>query len=178
MVKIDNLLVMMEFLKEEEISTKKMKGSYDEENNTLSLNSYEKSTTANISQNITVQLDEENNSILIKKHNRVEYDFHTIGNDFMTNYETYKVNSVQTLTKFIVEDNQLNVYRASFSQTIKEDTMGGGTIELYMDDFSDFSRNNIPIEKESYMIFDGYKITDGLSGTKRIGFIQKVYSKK
>ena len=65
------------------------------------------------------------------------------------------------LTKFIVEDNQLNVYRASFSQTIKEDTMGGGTIELYMNDFSDFSRNNISIEKESYMIYDGYKITDG-----------------
>ena len=101
MLKIDNLLVMMEFLKEEEISTKKMKGSYDEENNILSLNSYEESNTANISQNITVQLDEENNSIFIKEHNRVECDFHTIGNDPMTNYEAYKVNSVQTLTKFI-----------------------------------------------------------------------------
>lgn len=190
MLKIDNLLVMMEFLEEEGISIQKMKGSYDEKSKVLTLKKHEDLRDSNIYEYVIVRLDEENNSILIKKDASVEYDFDTISISEYETFETYMVNSVQNLVKYKVNEGKLDVYRATISQTVKKDTMGGGDwIIVNMNSFSEFldkdkrdwipeyDINNVPVEKKSYEIPTGYKITDGLSVVKKMED-SKVFVKK
>ena len=176
MKNVDKLLVMLDFLREEEISTKNMKASYDDERDILTLENNYTLGDSNVLESVTVRLNEEKNSVVIKKDTRVEHDFHTIGNDHMTNYEIYKVDSVQHLIEYNAIDDRIYVSRASVSQSMKEDTLGGGAglivdvnsiSDLTNEDKSGWFQGRYKVEEESYSIPAGYKITDGVPSVKK-----------
>lgn len=180
MVNLDDALVMMEFIEKVGISIEGMKSFYDEENSILSLEKQRYSLDERVMQNVTVKLEKEKNSLLIRNSICREYDIETIGDNPMTNYDIYRVHSVQELTKFKVDTDKLNIYTTTISQDIKEDTMGGGSwIIVDINTFSEFIDKDlriflpsysidVPIEKESYSVPSGYKITDGLSVVKKM----------
>jgi len=68
---------------------------------------------SNISNEITVKLNEWKNNIVVKQKTRIEYDFVSVPSidDY---YETCRVKSIQMLTKYKVHDNSLDVYCVSF----------------------------------------------------------------
>ena len=142
---------------------------------------------SNISNEITVKLNERKNNIVVKQKTRIEYDFVSVPSidDY---YETYRVKSIQKLTKYKVHDNSLDVYCVSFSQKTKEDILGGGAwVIVDIDNFAQFLDNdymdwvpnigNFELKKDSYAVPEGYKITDGLNDVKKI-VSNKVISKK
>lgn len=163
----DKSLVLCEFLERANIPTENMKASYDEEKCTLAFTL----NHDNVSRSVTATLDEEGNQVLIRSADVLKFDIHTVGDDPMTNYETYRVRSEQVLVEFKVEDNKLNVYRASVCQESKGDTFVGGTYSVK--DFYSFDearRANkdqmapfsfLDFKQDSYSIPEDYKITDG-----------------
>lgn len=180
LIESENLSVMMKLLEAEGISVEKMQGVYDEKNQTLSLNCSSEPGASDIEEEeyVTVELDKNGNKASIKHETKTLYDFVTIGDDPCTDYQTYTVKSVQNLVEYRVLDGKLNVYRASVTQKVKEDTMGGGSwvivpINSILDILDESQRKwvpdlkNIQIKKESYDIPEGYKITDGFEDVKK-----------
>ena len=189
MENINNLLVMIHFLEEEGVSLDGMNCSYDKKNETLFLSHEDSNGDSITSNNITVKLNEKENDITIKQNTRIKYDFKP--SLFDERLETYRVKNLQNLTKYKVHDNTLDVFRASFSQSVREDTFSGRDwciVDIYkFNDFLDKNNmdwidlttdiSNVKYEKKSYTIPEGYSIKDGLNGVKGISSA-KVISKK
>lgn len=175
-MQINNIMVMLEFLEKAGISTKEkgMNATFDEQENKLILKKEEwKGGKDNTKQTIIVKLDEQKNSVVIKNEVKEEYNFqesHISEFDY-----TYCVRDEQQFIKFKSDGENLNVYTATVTQNIREDTMGGGNwIVVDLNNFSDlldegrrdwlaFGASKFPIEKTSYKVPQGYKVTDGVS---------------
>lgn len=173
MQQINIILLATQFLEKMGISIENMKINYDENSKMVTFTSQNHDQQEKIYKTIQAKLDEKNNSITIKNDVRREYGFKTIGDDPMTNYETYNVDCNQTITKFKAKDKVLNKYTVEISQTIREDTMGGGNwITVDIDSISDFLDKEkrdflpvgsklLPVQKDSYLVPEHYNITDG-----------------
>ena len=171
---MENLLIITEFLEETGVSIQDMEASYDEKTQQLILKKKEHEGDEYTFWTVTAKMNVENNSVMVKSVIRREYDFESIGDDPMTSYQTYNVDSHQILTKFKASNGVLNSYSVDIFQTVREDTMGGGNwIIVDVDTFSDVIDQEkrdlmiegivAPIEKNSYTIPLDYKITDGMS---------------
>ena len=181
---------LKEFLEEEEvIAPKEAKCSYDEKNKTLFLNHADYKEDSITSNNILVRLNETENEITLKQEIKIKSDFRDSA--FDDALETYRVRSIQYLTRYKVHDNTLDVCHASFSQSAREDSLGGGDWPIIdicgLNDFLDTGSmdcvcwapnlSDVKYEKKSYTVPEGYSIKDGLNGVKEIDSA-KVISKK
>lgn len=182
----NNLLVIMEFLEATGISLEDLKLSYNKEKRQLYFCKEEYAQDEEIRYQGTVELNTENSSIVIHDDICHKYDFRVIDDDPMMDWKTYTLDSHQTITKYKVIGGKLNKYTATISQTVREDTFGGGKgiiVDFYsISDCLDKSRKDclsfynqmIPITKESYDISEDYKITDGLSNLEVLNIVKKI----
>ncbi len=171
----DNFLVAMELLEKVNISVQDMTLISNLENTEFTFEREEIGNKENKIQQVSIQLEEEKNSAMIKQNSFHEYNFQTIMDDPILGYSTYNVDSNQTIIKFKVDGKKLNVYKTTISQTLIKDTIGGrkeSIVDINL--ISDFIKEEkgmflpvgnqlFPIEKESYSVPKNYRISQGLS---------------
>lgn len=184
---MDHMLVITEFIEKIGISIENLDVSYDEETGQFLFFGKEVQQNENFERLVCAKLEEEKECVTIKETLRHEYNFKPFWKNGKRE-ESYNVEVTTNLAKWKVYNNYLNLYRAEVFQTTKEDTLGGKIQPLVdfnsMADFLDQEKisiatsggNYIPIEKESFLIPDDYKITEGLSQIRETS--QPIFLKK
>lgn len=175
----DIVLLMASFCGLAGIKTKDMTARIGEDGNQLILTKEEISDIAKISQNVTITLHMETDSIDIKQHIEIKYDFKPVTNENLSQEENkehylYQIVDNQSFYLFEVKDQQLNQYSSVVRQNINEDTLGNRSgiivdFDSYYDTLNEDKRRIVECQKNvidtaaiNYSVPDGYSILDGI----------------
>lgn len=134
---------------------------------------------------VVITFNEEENSITVKQEDRRSFDYETIGDDIMTDYARYIVESDQNISEYKIVDKTLEVNKGSIHQSVREDSMGGGDwIIVDFNKFSDFTDpdtlryvssrfRNINISNEKYNIPENGDIITSINLLEKNSKIKK-----
>lgn len=171
----DYLSSIMDYLEYTEVKDillkENMRKSFSEKTNTYYFRSISQQSPTITKKEISIRLDPEASSIMIKNDISVKTD---IGNQ-----EKQKVKREQTITKFKVLGGELNVFTFSFIQELNGEEVYNVIENLNsVADFLNINKrkkvgeNNITFQQEKFKVSENYHITDGLC------FVEEVRQRK
>lgn len=146
---------------------------HDKDSSHLLLTKRDENGMAHANQSIDVVIHKDSNTMDIKKHVVVKYDFQPMKDK--ENQYTYRVVDEQTLCQIEAKDEKIDFHYALVHQSRAEDTLGfqSGIIVDFNSVYDTMAidkiriiqanQNSIDTNNMSYNVPVGYKITDGIA---------------